>query len=456
VDATPPQVGAVGARAVGLVGADLVGPGPGTSRADAGHVDEAKHSLELWGVAPLTSGDDQRERFLSLFDRQMNLRRQASPGAAKPVVGRFNVYAARLLPLPISPFARPGGVHKIRWSELFPVLRRYGLSVERTVEVLDDLGLFDDDRVPPFESWLERKLADLTPGIRADVEHWLRTLRGGGPRSRARSHNTPWAYLLQIHSVLLAWSDRYDHLREVTRDDIGAIADSCQGAQRHHTLSALRSLFRHCKKNGTVFKDPAARIRIGEKPRRILLPLQPAQIEQAVQAATTPADRLVLALAAIHAARPKAIRELRLDDVDLGNRWITIAGKARPLDDLTRDMVIDWLEYRRSRWPNTANLHLIINQQTAMETGPVRGVHMTDAFRGQAATLDRLRMHRQLDEALHVGPDPLHLAAVFGLDPKTAIRYAENARLLLETAAERQAAHDSPAENKSTNGPHAS
>ena len=35
-------------------------------------------------------------------------------------------------------------------------------------------------------------------------------------------------------------------------------------------------------------------------------------------------------------------------------------------------------------------------------------------------------------------PDPLHLAAVFGLDPKTAIRYAENARLLLNTRAEEQ------------------
>jgi hypothetical protein len=34
------------------------------------------------------------------------------------------------------------------------------------------------------------------------------------------------------------------------------------------------------------------------------------------------------------------------------------------------------------------------------------------------------------------GPDPLHLATMFGLDPKTAIRYAENARQLLITAAE--------------------
>jgi hypothetical protein len=44
----------------------------------------------------------------------------------------------------------------------------------------------------------------------------------------------------------------------------------------------------------------------------------------------------------------------------------------------------------------------------------------------------------QLEEALAHGPDPLHLAAVFGLDPNTAIRYAENARLLLTTRAEEQ------------------
>jgi hypothetical protein len=56
-------------------------------------------------------------------------------------------------------------------------------------------------------------------------------------------------------------------------------------------------------------------------------------------------------------------------------------------------------------------------------------------LRGQAATLERLRVDRQLQEALAHGPDPLHLAAMFGLDPKTAIRYAENARQLLITAA---------------------
>jgi hypothetical protein len=65
-------------------------------------------------------------------------------------------------------------------------------------------------------------------------------------------------------------------------------------------------------------------------------------------------------------------------------------------------------------------------------------VWLTESFRGQAATLERLRVHRQLDEALAQGPDPLHLASMFGLDHKTAIRYAENTRTLLVTAAGQQ------------------
>lgn len=52
-------------------------------------------------------------------------------------------------------------------------------------------------------------------------------------------------------------------------------------------------------------------------------------------------------------------------------------------------------------------------------------------MRGQAATLERLRVDRQLDEAMTHGPDPLHLAEVFGLDEKTAMRHADSARQLL-------------------------
>ncbi len=70
---------------------------------------------------------------------------------------------------------------------------------------------------------------------------------------------------------------------------------------------------------------------------------------------------------------------------------------------------------------------------------PVSTIYFAETdLRGQAATLERLRVDRQLQEALAHGPDPLHLAAMFGLDPKTAIRYAKNARHLLITAAGEQ------------------
>lgn len=103
-------------------------------------------------------------------------------------------------------------------------------------------------------------------------------------------------------------------------------------------------------------------------------------------------------------------------------------------------MILDWLDYRRSRWPNTANPHLIVTQQSARETGPVSKVWITNALRGLTATLERLRVDRQLEEALTHGPthgpDPLHLATVFGIDEKTAIRYASTARQLLQSTLE--------------------
>ncbi|MCO5994078.1 hypothetical protein [Actinoallomurus rhizosphaericola] len=62
-------------------------------------------------------------------------------------------------------------------------------------------------------------------------------------------------------------------------------------------------------------------------------------------------------------------------------------------------------------------------------------------------------MDRILEEALACGGDPLHLASVFSLDTKTAIRYAENAKALLATTAEQHAAQTTPSENHSADGP---
>jgi hypothetical protein len=56
---------------------------------------------------------------------------------------------------------------------------------------------------------------------------------------------------------------------------------------------------------------------------------------------------------------------------------------------------------------------------------------VTQLFGGLKATLGKLSVDRRLEEAITHGPDPLHLAAVFGLSHGTAIRYSEAARVLL-------------------------
>lgn len=334
-------------------------------------------------------------------------------------------------------------------SQISAPLRARFIGVERVAEVLTEMGICTGDRRPALEDWLERTLAALPPGIRRDVTAWARALRDGTARCRACSPRTVNHYVASALPALPAWSERYDQLRQVTRDDVLGAVSSQRGKQRNDTIQALRSLFRFAIKTRSVFRNPVTGLTTRGNHDTVIQPLTQADIDAAVAAATTPAGRLVLGLAAIHAARKKAIRETVLDDIDLGSRRLTIAGHSRPLDDLTRRLLLTWLAERRRRWPATTNPHLIINKQTAMEKSPVSGVWINRELRGHAATLERLRVDRQLHEARATGADPLHLVAVFGIHETTAMRYALSARQLLETAPERQ----DPASSPRTQGP---
>lgn len=160
-------------------------------------------------------------------------------------------------------------------------------------------------------------------------------------------------------------------------------------------------------------------------------PLPPAQIAATLTAATTAQARVFVVLAAVHAARPGQIRALHLDHVQLAQRRLTIDGHPRPLDELTHQILTEWLTERRRRWPNTANPHLIINMATAIGLNPVSAGYLAPVERGLPATLDRLRIDRQLEEALTSGGDPLAVVEVFGVSTSAAIRYAINAHALL-------------------------
>jgi len=329
----------------------------------------------------------------------------------------------------------------IAYSEIVPI-DQLGANVGHTAEILDQLGILRDDRTPAFDAWLSRKLPDLAPAIAADVAAWVSTLRHGGPRSRPRAEDTVRNYLHAALPALADWSARYDYLREVTRADVHAVVDGMTGLPRKRALVALRSLFQFAQRTGRVFRDPTTHINTGKATTAAPLPLRAEQLEGLITHAVTPARRLILALAAVHAARPTAIRALRLDDVDLLNLRLTIGGYPRRLDDLTAQLIRHYLADRRRRWPHTANPHLLLTDQTAHDQRPVSQGWLGDQFEGAGATLNQVRMDRQLEEALSHGPDPLHLVAVFGISERAAIRYANAARQFLDTALDRAADHD--------------
>lgn len=136
----------------------------------------------------------------------------------------------------------------------------------------------------------------------------------------------------------------------------------------------------------------------------------------------------------MHAARPRAIRELTLDDIDLPSRRITLADHRQPLGDLTRNALLAWLDYRRVTWPDTANRHVLLSRISALGTRPVSPDYL-DKHQPHGRSLECIRRDRILQEALATGADPLHLSLVFNIDHTSAMAYANAARSLLSSPA---------------------
>ena len=135
------------------------------------------------------------------------------------------------------------------------------------------MEIVSGDRPDLFASWLDVCLTGLSPGIAREIRRWATALHDGGPRTQARSPHTARACLRAVLPALLAWSARYDHLREVTRDDVLGYIAGPHGHERRQAVTALRSLFTWAKKAGLIFRNPATRIRLGKRDRVIWQPL---------------------------------------------------------------------------------------------------------------------------------------------------------------------------------------
>jgi integrase len=315
---------------------------------------------------------------------------------------------------------RPAG-ERVTLTEIRTRTSRH-TSAPRVAEVLAGFDLLEDDSIPAVRSWIERRTGELSQGFADAVRAWLLVLLDGDARTRPRSHPSIYVYFTAVQPLIEQWPADRGHLREVIAADIRTVLDPLRGHQLRTTTTAVRSLFRFAKKRGLIFANPATRLKAAD-PGGGLLPMTDAEIRAVEQAATSPAQRLIVALAAVHAARWAAIRDLTLDDLDLPNRRITIAGHRQRLGELTHRALRAWLGHRRATWPRTPNRHVLISEKTALGAGPVSRSYLTCNLERHGVSIERIRRDRVLHEALTARADPLHLALVSGLSHTTASRY---------------------------------
>jgi hypothetical protein len=378
---------------------------------------------------------------LRMFDppRNMNLLRQrtnpevADPVFAAQVLGELDRYAIAH-GWPVSTRVR------LRWSiGLLVTVHRAdepikastvlgfdgeGNGLAHALRFLTSLGLLDDDRPDVIAAWIERKLADVHPDIRAETEVWIQILRHGDPRRRPRADGTVRLNIYATAPFLVAMSAKYSTLRAVTTQDITGWLAGRRGAVRD--LSCIRDLFKTMKRARMVFADPARSLGPGRIQSSTPLPLAPDVLRAVGRAASAdPVLRMVVALIGIHGMTPKQARELPLTAIDVTADRLIHNRFDRPLDDYTRDAFRDYRRRHRLQWPATFNPYLLVNQVSAYTERPVTNTWLLKLFADLPITPDRLRVDRFLDEAVYCGGDPLHLVAVFNINPGTGMRYSK-------------------------------
>jgi hypothetical protein len=302
-------------------------------------------------------------------------------------------------------------------------LDQLGLPVHGVHGVLDVLAtaqMLHDDRPPSIHAWFARHLDGLPEPMLSEVQAWFDALSNGtttAPRLRPRS---PKTVRLRIHyamPVLHAWVDAgHTTLREITPDHIRTILPA-EGTARSLVGSSLRSLFGVLKGRRIVFIDPTARIRTGRPETRDSLPMDLTILRQALTS-TDPARAALAALVAFHAPRTGQLQSLHLTDVR--DRRLRLPERTVPLAQPVQHRIATWLDHRARRWPHTINPHLFINTYTAVRTGPVSHLWITQTI---GVSAQAVREDRILHEAIATGGDIRRLIDLFGLSVAGAERY---------------------------------
>ncbi|MCX4420223.1 hypothetical protein [Streptomyces mirabilis] len=304
------------------------------------------------------------------------------------------------------------------------VLSEVNLPIRRVLEVLDDAGMLEDDRVPAVASWFDRQITGLPAPMSEEVRAWFRIMFEGStttPRQRPRTVTTIKLYLRWMHPALAAWAqDGKTSLREISVQDVRDVLPD-DPLRRDQTGQALRSLFRLLKARRIVFRNPLSQVKTDKHSPGTPMSLSPDDIKDALNS-PDPGRALVTALIAFHGVTSLQLQHLQLTDIRDGR--LTLGDRSIPLAEPVRRRLSTYLDYRALHWPNTANPHLLIHFRTANNDGHV-GYRWIFLLLGPKLNTRKLRTDRYLDEARATNGDTRRLTDLFGLSFQAAQRYTD-------------------------------
>jgi integrase len=316
---------------------------------------------------------------------------------------------------------QPDGRAPIRASEV-EALRDIDLPVWSVIQVLSTAGALIEDRTPQINAWFHKRIDPLPEPMAEELAIWFEVMKNGSPippRRRPRDHTTIQLHLHWTLPTLRSWaSSGHTSLREISRENV-LDALPAGGPDRPRVGQGLKSIFRLLKSRKVLFVDPTSRLKTGEHETRHPLPLDVTLVAERLHS-DNPATAFVVSLLAFHGLRLQQLQRLRLTDIHDGR--LTIAGRVLPLANPVRERLSAYLTYRNTRWPESTNTHLLINQRSWRRDEPV-GRRWIRLMIGPGLTARQLREDRILNEADATGGDIRALADLFGLSINASTRY---------------------------------
>lgn len=302
------------------------------------------------------------------------------------------------------------------------VLHQLRLPARNVRELLNEVGMLDDDRTPAVVTWFSTRTDHLPDQMCNEVGAWFNIMHAGSPttpRRRPRSDTTIRLNAAWFLPTLNRWADAgTTSLRTITRSDvIDALA--VVDVNRSETGRSLRSLFQILKSQRLVFVNPTARLRTWTNNDKPAMPVDLTQINAALNDAS-PARAAVVALAIYHGLNAGQLRNIEL--VHLHDRRLHTGTRIIPLAEPVQQRLAAYLTEREQRWPNSINPHLFIHFRNAQHLEPVgyRWLELTVDYPGG---VNAIRRDRILHEAHATGGDTRRLCDLFGLSITAAARF---------------------------------